>query len=26
VETSISTLRTDPWDFLVGVNADGGTP
>jgi dinuclear metal center YbgI/SA1388 family protein len=26
VETSISTLRTDPWDFLVGVNADGGAP
>ncbi len=26
VELSISTLRTDPWDFLVGVNADGGAP
>ncbi|MBK8469240.1 MAG: Nif3-like dinuclear metal center hexameric protein [Actinomycetales bacterium] len=24
VETSISIARTDPWDFLVGVNADGG--
>ncbi len=22
VDTSISTLRTDPWDFLVGVNAE----
>ena len=24
VETYISTLRTDPWDFVVGANADGG--
>ena len=25
VDLSISTLRTDPWDFCVGVNADGGS-
>ncbi|MGV1009012.1 MAG: Nif3-like dinuclear metal center hexameric protein [Dermatophilaceae bacterium] len=24
VRTYVSTLRTDPWDFLVGANADGG--
>lgn len=26
VETYISTVRTDPWDFVVGANADGGAP
>ena len=25
VETHISTLRTDPWDFVVGAEAPGGT-
>jgi dinuclear metal center YbgI/SA1388 family protein len=25
VETSISTLRTDPWDFVVGAEPPGGT-
>ena len=26
VETHISTLRTDPWEFVVGAMAPGGTP
>jgi dinuclear metal center YbgI/SA1388 family protein len=26
VETHISRLRTDPWDFVVGAEAPGGTP
>jgi putative NIF3 family GTP cyclohydrolase 1 type 2 len=25
VETHISRLRTDPWDFVVGAEAPGGT-
>lgn len=24
VDTYVSTLRTDPWDFVVGADADGG--
>jgi putative NIF3 family GTP cyclohydrolase 1 type 2 len=26
VVTHISTVRTDPWDFVVGAEAPGGTP
>lgn len=26
LETLISTLRTDPWEFVVGAEAPGGTP
>lgn len=26
VETYVSTLRTDPWDFVVGAELLGGTP
>jgi dinuclear metal center YbgI/SA1388 family protein len=26
LETHISTLRTDPWEFVVGAEAPGGTP
>ncbi len=26
VDTWISTLRTDPWDLVVGANAPGGAP
>jgi dinuclear metal center YbgI/SA1388 family protein len=26
VETYVSQLRTEPWDFVVGANADGGMP
>ena len=26
VDTHISTLRTDPWEFVVGAESPGGTP
>ena len=26
VDTHMSTLRTDPWDFVVGAESPGGTP